>query len=68
LKIPLKRGKIYIENGGPLTWKAQDFIFLGEAPHLKKIGYCQKNNKIDLFQVRGEAQCLPSEGWEKRWG
>ena len=46
----------------PLTWKAQDFIFKGEAPHLKKIGYCQKNNKIDLFQVRGEAQCFPSEG------
>jgi len=31
LKIPLKRGKIYIENGGPLTWKAQDFIFKGKA-------------------------------------
>ena len=46
----------------PLTWKAQDFIFLGEAPHLKKIGYCQKNNKIDLFQVRGEARYFPSEG------
>jgi len=30
-KISLKRGKINSENGGPLTWKAQDFIFLGEA-------------------------------------
>jgi len=39
LKIPLKRGKIEMEK----RW----------APHLKKIGYCQKNNKIDLFQVRG---------------
>jgi len=52
--------KIY--KGLPLTWKAQDFIFWGEAPHLKKIGYRQKNNKINLFQVRGEAQCFPSEG------
>jgi hypothetical protein len=25
LKIPLKKGKIYIENGGPLTWKALGF-------------------------------------------
>jgi len=44
LKIPLKRGKIYIENGGPLTWKA--------------LGFAQKD----------EILCLPSEGWEKRWG
>lgn len=38
MKILFNKGKIYIENGGPLTWKAQDFIFLGEA---------------SAFQVRG---------------
>jgi len=57
----LNTNSIGVHPSGPLTWKAQDFIFKGEAPHLKN-WLLPKNNKIDLFQVRGEAQCFPSEG------
>jgi len=44
------------------------FHLFRQSPSLEKDWLLPKNNKIDLFQVGGEAQCLPSEGWGKRWG
>jgi len=38
------------------------FHLFGQSPSLEKDWLLPKNNKIDLFQVRGRAQCFPSEG------
>jgi hypothetical protein len=39
LKIPLNKGKIYIENGGPLTWKALGFVQKDEILCLPSEGW-----------------------------